>query len=124
MKAGDTMYLEPTNEMGEMYSEENGLTYDWDQIFHMAQRGQLEIQVGDTDPEHVPYVEEGEQLDEDPTVGGNLADIQRRLTELETIAETYYWNYEKYPDLKEYQSYMQEVMTATQILRRKAFELR
>jgi len=35
MNAGDELYLEPTNNQGEAYSEENGLTYDWDFIFHL-----------------------------------------------------------------------------------------
>jgi len=35
MNAGDELYLEPTNNQGEAYSEENGLTYEWDFIFHL-----------------------------------------------------------------------------------------
>jgi len=61
MKAGDQLELRPTNEMGEVYSEENGLTYDWDAIFHMHEMGRLELYVGPNESptqQHVPYVEE------------------------------------------------------------------
>lgn len=52
-----------------------------------------------------------EQINEDPTVGGNMANLQRKLTDVVSYAEELYWNYEKYPDLKEHQSLMQEIQT-------------
>lgn len=65
-----------------------------------------------------------EQINEDPTVGGNMADLQRKLTDVVSYAEELYWNYEKYPDLKEHQSLMQEIQTVCDRLRRKVFEIR
>lgn len=60
MNAGDELYLKPTNNHGEAYSEENGLTYEWDFIFHLVRdKNMLEIkQVGDDEPTE-PFIEEG-----------------------------------------------------------------
>jgi len=60
MKAGDTLYVEPTNNAGEMYSEENGATISWDFLLHMDQIGKakLDIGTGQQDPgEMVPFEE-------------------------------------------------------------------
>jgi len=73
MNAGDKLRLQPTNNHGEAYSEENGLTYEWDFIFHLARdKNMLEIEVGDEEaPE--PYVEEG--------IAGDAAkDVYRKAT--------------------------------------------
>lgn len=79
---------------------------------------------GGDDWDHGQYDESIEHINEDPTVGGNMHELQRKLTELESFAETLYWNYEKYPQLKEHQALLQEVMTQSQVLRRKVFGLR
>ena len=69
MKAGDTLYMEPTNNLGEIYSEENGMTYDWDMISDLGHRGMLTINTvaGEKDPAEVPF-EEGVKDFFKPTV--------------------------------------------------------
>lgn len=69
-------------------------------------------------------IETIEEINEDPSVGGNIADLQRKLTDVSSYAEELYWNYEKYPALAEYQAVMQDVMTECDRLRRKVYEIR
>jgi len=64
MKKGDKLYVEPTTNHGEVYSEENGMTYDWDWISSFSERGMLSVNPveGEKDPVEVPFVEDaGEQ---------------------------------------------------------------
>jgi hypothetical protein len=86
MAKGDEMWVKPTNIMGEVYSEENGLTYDWDSIFHMYERGVLEIIPDENEfkepGEMEPYVEEdvkqigAEEINQDALVW-----LQERMEE-------------------------------------------
>ncbi len=69
-------------------------------------------------------IETIEQINEDPTVGGNMADLQRKLTDVVSYAEELYWNYEKYPVLSEHQKLVQEIRTECNILRKKVFDIR
>ncbi len=69
-------------------------------------------------------IETIEQINEDPTVGGNMADLQRKLTDVVSYAEELYWNYEKYPVLSEHQKLVQEIITECNILRKKVFDIR
>ena len=58
MKAGDTMYIKPTENQGEVYSEENGLEYDWDWIVELMMRGEVEETDDGYPGETEPYIEE------------------------------------------------------------------
>lgn len=69
-------------------------------------------------------IETIEEINEDPTVGGNMADLQRKLTDIVSYTEELYWNYEKYPQLKEYQNLVEEIRLECDILRKKVFEIR
>ena len=69
-------------------------------------------------------IETIEQINEDPTVGGNMADLQRKLTDVVSYAEELYWNYEKYPQLSEHQELVEEIRTECNILRKKVFDIR
>ena len=69
-------------------------------------------------------IETIEEINEDPTVGGNMADLQRKLTDVVSYAEELYWNYEKYPNLKQYQELVEKVRRACDQLRKEVFELR
>ena len=65
-----------------------------------------------------------EQINEDPTVGGNMAEVQRQLTELSRYCTELYWNYEKYPALDEHKTLVEEIRASADALRRKVVELR
>ena len=77
MNAGDELYLKPTNNHGQVYSEENGLTYEWDFIFNLVRdRNMLDIKDVGADPSEItfePEVEEG-------IAGDALKDVGRKMT--------------------------------------------
>lgn len=62
MNAGDELYLKPTNNHGQVYSEENGLTYEWDFISHLANdRNMLEIKHVGHDESEIQFEDEGSE---------------------------------------------------------------
>lgn len=67
MKKGDTLYVEPTNNHGEVYSEENGLTYDWDYISGHAERGMVSVNPVESEKPsvEVPFEEAADPDDTD-----------------------------------------------------------
>lgn len=82
MNAGDEIYLKPTNNHGEAYSEENGLTYEWDFIFHLIRdRNMLEIkQVGDGVSTDIEYSDPDEEPFEEGIAGDAVKDVYRKAT--------------------------------------------
>ena len=69
-------------------------------------------------------IETVEKINEDPTVGGNMAELQQKLTELARYTEELYWNYEKYPALAKHQELVEKIQRACEQLRKEVFELR
>jgi hypothetical protein len=69
MNAGDELYLEPTNNQGEAYSEENGLTYEWDFIFHLIR-----------DKNMLDFKDDTEVEFEEGIAGDAVKDVYRKAT--------------------------------------------
>lgn len=69
MNAGDELYLEPTNNQGEAYSEENGLTYEWDFIFHLIR-----------DKNMLDFKDDTEVAFEEGIAGDAVKDVYRKAT--------------------------------------------
>lgn len=65
-----------------------------------------------------------EQINEDPTVGGQMHELQSKLTELSAFTENLYWMYEKYPQLKQHQELIEKIMMTCNQLRKEVFDLR
>lgn len=79
MNAGDELYLKPTNNHGEAYSEENGLTYDWDFIFHLVRdKDMLEIKHVGADEHEITFEPEPEI--EEGIAGDAAKDVYRKAT--------------------------------------------
>lgn len=95
MNAGDELYLKPTNNHGQVYSEENGLTYEWDFIFNLVRdRNMLDIKDVGADPSEItfePEVAEGIAGDAMKDVGRKL---NNRVTDKEGILRNVNWNVE------------------------------
>lgn len=69
-------------------------------------------------------IETLEQINEDPTVGAQMHELQSKLTELSSFAKNLYWMYKKYPQLKQHQELVQKVGVACDQFRKEAFDLR
>lgn len=130
MKKGDEMWVKPTNIMGEVYSEENGLTYDWDSIFHMYERGVLEIIPDENefkDPgEMEPYIEE-DALDN--AVVAPLENVMRlaqeKLTDAASeFADSAEFVKRRYPEHREEYNLLVDIERELDELRRRIFEIR
>lgn len=129
MKVGDTMYLEPTNEIGEVYSEENGMAYDWDYIFHAYQMGQIDMEVGNDEPEMVPYeegLEEGDDLIEaEGDVDQVFGNLQRELTSVAMKAQQAASFIKRmHPEEREKYNLATDIEMELDILRKRVFDAR
>ena len=69
-------------------------------------------------------IEAIDQINEDSSVGGNMRELAGKLTDLASFTEQLYWNYEKYPQLAEYQAVVEEVRMAADVLRKKVHDIR
>jgi len=69
-------------------------------------------------------IETIEQINEDPTVGGNMRELSVKLVEVERYCEELYWNYEKYAGLEEYQKMVEKINMTCKQLRTELFNLR
>jgi hypothetical protein len=130
MKKGDEMWVKPTNIMGEVYSEENGLTYDWDSIFHMYERGALEIIPDENEfnepGEMEPYIEE-DTLDN--AVVAPLENVMRlaqnSLTSMASeFADSAEFVKRRYPEHREEYNMLVDIERELDELRRRIFEIR
>ena len=129
MRPGDELYLEPSNNQGELYSEENGLAYDWDLIFDLAQRGMIEIQVGSDEPEMVPYeegLEEGDDIVEaEGDVDQVFGNLQRELTSVAMKAQQAASFIKRmHPEEREKYNLATDIEMELDILRKRVFDAR
>jgi len=129
MRPGDELYLEPSNNQGELYSEENGLAYDWDLIFDLAQRGMIEIQVGGDEPEMVPYeegLEEGDDIVEaEGDVDQVFGNLQRELTSVAMKAQQAASFIKRmHPEEREKYNLATDIEMELDILRKRVFDAR
>lgn len=144
MQAGDVMYLKPTDNHGEVYSEENGMTYDWDFIHHQMQMGNLEqIEEPGVPGELVPYeegLEEGDDIIETdgrrleyPTTVEKVPDeldqvlwtLQRKITDAAyTAQQTQSYLKRSKPEDRATYNQIADIEQELDELRRRIFELR
>ena len=131
MRKGDEMWVKPTNIMGEVYSEENGLTYDWDSIFHMYQRGMLEIIPDENEfnepGEMEPYVEESteELVESDSDVDQVFSNLQRELTSVAMKAQQAASFIKRmHPEEREKYNLAVDIEMELDVLRKRVFDAR
>ena len=106
---------------GELSSLYNPESLDGSALYHEIV-DELELLVAGVDERFMG--EAVEQLNEDPTVGGNMRDLSVKLVEIERYCEELYWNYEPQPDLDEYRAMVEKINMTCQQLRKELFELR
>ena len=77
INAGDELYLKPTNNHGQVYSEENGLTYEWDFISNLIHdRNMLELKNVGADEAEITFEDEVEE----GIAGDAVKDVYRKAT--------------------------------------------
>jgi hypothetical protein len=126
MKAGDTMFIKPTENQGEVYSEENGLEYDWDWIVELLMRGDVEETDDGYPGETEPYIEE-DTLDN--AVVAPLENVmrhaQQKLTDAASeFADSAEFVKRRYPEHREEYNMLVDIERELDELRRSLFEIR